>query len=273
MAEDFTPEEILCLDLLDSNEAEPGGAMAAGDAGDASLRREYLEILGLLPGELAEATPRAEVKGRILHAIGHGARPVRTEEARRHSATRAQSRWLPVAASVGFAVLAFSLGALFVQVQNQRVRIAELSNELVNAQALTAALAASQSRLAETRAHLAMATSQGAEFCPLNPPEGSPAQAARGVVVMQAGRDEWFLRIEGLAPCPRDRKYALWFATERGAVAGPTFAVKAGETVELTIMDQPEKVEAIMITLESEPAPLEPSMEPLLFGDERMQLL
>ncbi len=63
------------------------------------------------------------------------------------------------------------------------------------------------------------------------------------------------------------------FATDNGDVPGPIFEVKANEPIELTVSGRPEKINAIMITLEDEPVPPEPSTAPLLYGDERMQLL
>jgi len=275
-------EERLILDLLDGRGDEPAAlaapvapaAPAADDEVESGLLREYVEVLGLLPRALAEVRPRAEVKERILEAIGHGAAPLHRPTGSPAALPRADWRkWLlPLAASIAVATLAVT-GWLVIQVQDQRVRIAELSEELGNTRSLTAELAMSQGMLAEVRSRLAMVTAQGSQFCALRPPAGSPASGARGVVVMQAARNEWFLRIEGLEPCPQGRKYSVWFATEDGAVAGPIFAVKAGEAIELTVSGRPDKINAIMITLESEPAPSAPSMEPLLFGDERMQLL
>ena len=90
---------------------------------------------------------------------------------------------------------------------------------------------------------------------------------------MHPVQNQLFLRIEGLEPCPRGRKYTVWFATENGEVPGPIFAVKAGEAVELSVSGHPDKIDAIMITMEEEPVPRERATEPLLFGDEKMQLL
>lgn len=272
-------EERLILDLLDfrgDELAAPAAPIApdANDEAESRLLREYVEVLGLLPRALAEVRPRAEVKERILEAIGRGADTVRRPGGSPATTPRAGwSKWLlPLAASLAVATLAVT-GWLVIQVQGQRVQIAELSEELGNARSLSAEFAMSRRMLSEVRARLAMVTAEGAEFCPLRPPAGSPATGARGVVVMHADQSAWYLRIEGLEPCPQGRKYTVWFATEDGAVAGPIFGVKAGEAIELMVTDRPEKINAIMITLESEPSPEAPSMEPLLFGNERTQLL
>lgn len=269
-------QERLILDLLDArgDELAALAAPAADAEAESGLLREYVEVLGLLPRALAEVRPRAEIKERILAAIGRGAASVRRPGGGVPVARQAgwPAWFLPLAAGIAVATIVVT-GWLVIQMQNQKLRIVELSNEVEKTRSLTVALAASQGTLAEVRARLAMVTAEGAEFCPLRPPAGSPATGARGVVVMHADQTAWYLRIEGLEPCPQGRKYTVWFATDDGAVAGPIFAVKVGEAIELMVTDRPEEINAIMITLESEPAPQAPSMEPLLFGNERTQLL
>lgn len=259
----------LILDLLD---ARPG---AVGDPARAPrAAREYIELLGILPRALPEIAPGDGVRERILEEVGRETELRRSAPAPLVSApARRRPGWLmPLAASLAVAMVAVTAW-LVVQVRDQRVLIAELSQELEGSRAMAEALAASRAQLAEARSRLAMATTRGAEFCALTPPEGSPAAGALGVVVMHAGRDEWFLRIEGLAPCPAGRVYTVWFATPSGSVPGPVFVAKGGEAVELSITDRPEEIRAIMITLESEPDARTPSMEPLLFGNERIKLL
>ncbi len=244
------------------------------------LRREYLEVLGLLPYELEPVAPAAETKQRILAAVGGSS----TEEGRPASGPRVARGprvvapggrgWLlPLAASLALVLMAVS-GWLVLQVRAQRVLIADLSARLDQGRSTEAALVASRGMLAEARSRLDMMTAPGTQFCALRPPEGSLASGALGVVVMHPAGEDWFLRIEGLEPCSQGRKYVVWFSTESGEVPGPVFAVKnSGETVELSLTDQPPGIEAIMITLEADPTPQAPSMKPLLFGDERTQLL
>ncbi|MCP4201962.1 MAG: anti-sigma factor [bacterium] len=272
-------QERLILELLDSRVPDE---LLGGELGS-EFHREYVEVLGLLPRALPEVPPSAEVKDRILAAVEREAAADRERAASPRATTSIPARtagsvasrpnWLlPLAASIAVAMMAVT-GWLVIQVRDQQFQIAELSNELERAQSVTAALATSQGMLAEVRSRLALVTAPGAEFCALSPPEGSPATAARGMVVMHPVKDEWFLRIEGLGPCPRGRKYTVWFVTESGETPGPVFAVKANEAIELTVSGRPEGIEAIMITLEDDPVPEAPSMAPLLFGDERMQLL
>jgi hypothetical protein len=275
------PEERLVLDLLD---AQTGHRILSQES-ESVLRRQYLEVLGLLPQALAEVPPRTEVKARILDAVRVGeieARQVESEQVMDGprplvpQVARSTTGWptwtLPLAASIALAMMAVT-GWLVIQVQSQRIQIAALSSDLEAARSVVGGMATSQGMLAEVRSRLALVTAPGAEFCTLSPPPGSSAKGARGVVVMNPVQDEWFLRIEGLGRCPQGRKYTVWFATEGGDVPGPIFAVESDEPVELTVSGRPEKIKAIMITLESEPVPQAPSTAPLLFGDQRMQLL
>ncbi len=271
--------ERLILDLLDSQDP---ARFLGGETGS-ELRRQDVEVLGLLPRALAEVTPPAAVKERILEAVEREAGTdagrttgvgtvagIHSQPARSLSG---RTNWLlPLAASITVVMMAVT-GWLVIQVRDQQVRIAGLSSDLENARSVTAALATSQGMLAEVQSRLALVTAPGAEFCALRPPEGSSATGARGMVVMHPVKDEWFLRVEGLGPCPRGRKYTVWFVTEGGEMPGPIFAVKADEAIELTVSGRPDKIDAIMITLEEDPVPEAPSMAPLLFGDERMQLL
>lgn len=278
---EVTFEDRLILDLLEPAAGNEDPDPSAGEAGSetARLRREYLEVLGLLPYGLEPRSPSPETKQRILDAIGASSTSEHPDKvtALPHpsfaGAGRPGRNWLlPLAASIALVMISVA-GWLVLQVRGQQTRIAELSVQLDQARSATAALATSQGVLAEVRSRLALVTAPGAQFCALRPPEGSQAAGALGMVVMHPIKDEWFLRIEGLEPCAEGRKYVVWFSTEDGAEPGPMFTVESGEPVELTVSGRPQKINAIMITLEADPAPEAPSMEPLLFGDERMQLL
>lgn len=77
MNEDLSPEDRTILAALESLEAgggePPRPGETAGEATEAAetLTRLYIEVLGLVPYELEPATPRPEVKARLLSAI-HG---------------------------------------------------------------------------------------------------------------------------------------------------------------------------------------------------------
>lgn len=254
-------EERVLLDLLDR---ELGEEIPETDAGPL---REYLEVLGLLPGALEEITPREETKRRLLETVIGGA------QAAARPGPRSRTAWFPRLAAAFAALMIVVTTWVGVRLERQEMRIAELSTQLEAARGAAIELASARALLAQARSRLDMVTARGSEFCALSPPDGSSAAGARGVVVMGEGERDWFLRIEGLLPCPQGRKHTLWFATEAGPVRGPAFVVEAGEAVELTLGKRPDGIKAILITLESEPAPAAPSMEPLLFGNERLKLL
>ena len=293
-------EEAVILELLEGEPKTPDPNAPEPGSEAARLRREYREVLGLLPYGLEPGSPSPQSKARILESIELESieTPAGTERDREAAAARdavsgnrpdggatpgpvairstepGGRRWLlPLAASVAFAMMAVT-GWLVLQVRGQQTQIELLSAQLEEARSTATQQALAQGMLAEVRSRLELVTAPGAEYCALRPPEGSQAQGAVGMVVMHPVRDEWFLRIDGLKPCSKGRKYVLWFATENGAQPGPIFGVKSpGESIELTVSGRPPKIDAIMITLEADPMPEAPSMEPLLFGDERMQLL
>ncbi|MFQ5525488.1 MAG: anti-sigma factor [Thermoanaerobaculia bacterium] len=272
-------EDRLILDLLASGGEE---ALESGPDRDAQEiareRRAFLEVLGLLSYGIEPVAPSPAIRERILEAVGETTAAARAGDdsgiTPSGSAVSGSFNWLlPLAASVVF-VMMVATGWLVLQVRGQQTQIAELSSQLDRARSTEAELATSRGMLSEMRSRLELVTAPGSEFCALRPPEGSSAAKAVGMVVMHPVKDEWFLRIEGLEPCSQGRKYVLWFATEDGTQPGPIFGVKQpGDSIELTVSGRPSKIDAIMITLEADPMPEAPSMEPLLFGDERMQLL
>ena len=274
--EPISLEERLILELLESR----SGDAIPPETEESAVLRDFVEVLGLVPAALPEVSPRPEVRRRLLEtlATAGGGEPAAVMNSRRDaprevSASRFGSNRLAYLAASVAAALVLVSGWLVVQVQEQRAQIASLSRRVAEARAVSAELASARELLSQARTRLAIATARGAEFCALSPPVGSSAAGARGVLVMAASESEWFLKIEGLAPCPEGRKYTVWFATEDGPIRGPAFDVEAGASVELTLSRRREKIKAVMVTLESEPAPKAPSTKPLLFGDERTQVL
>ena len=285
-----SPEDKLILELLDS--ARPDALVrepsdSAEDLPVDKLRRDYLEVLGTLPSTQPSVVPPADLKHRVMKiatgsedtsAAGLDAFGPSSSFGRALPTEPAPHRWwLPLAASIAFGVMIVT-GWLVIRVQEQQGQIVELSAALEEARVKTATLLQSQGDALELRSRLSLVTSPGSEFCALRPTESALASGqgakARGTVVMHPADEDWFLRVEGLAPCPEGRKYALWFVTGERVVAGPVFDVKTPqEPVEIAGGERPDGITAIMITLESDSAPTAPSTEPVLYGDERMQVL
>jgi hypothetical protein len=119
-----------------------------------------------------------------------------------------------------------------------------------------------------------MMTASTAEFCALRPTVSCPNQQARGTIVMQRGRSDWFLRVEGLGPCEKGRQYKLWFITDSEPILGASFAVQGPhDLVEIRATGAPEGVKAVMITLEQPEVEAAPEAPVLLFGDQTMRIL
>ncbi len=273
--------------------AEIDALLAELGVEEAERLKADLEVLGLLPWSHETVVPAPEVKDRILAGIAsadveatgarssggpaptaedaEGARLLTYPPPADHSGP---TRWLmPLAASAILAMAAVT-GWLVVRVERQHAEIVQLSEDLSRAREATAALASSEGLLRDLKARLAMATRPGAQYCALKAPEGAPAPGAHATLVMHAADSNWFLRAEGLEPCDQGRRYVIWFVTDEGKVPAAIFQVKAGGApVEVLGSGRPAGIGAVMITLEADETPNEPTGEPVLYGDERMQLL
>ncbi|MGB6849487.1 MAG: anti-sigma factor, partial [Thermoanaerobaculia bacterium] len=221
----------------------------------------------------------SEVKDQLLAAL----EPVRATVASFPSTHQPSpgveggSRWhdwaLPLAAGLVFALLGLS-GWQYVQLERQRGTIDRLAAQLDEAHQRTAQLAEYQGRLESVDSRLALVTSSGVEVCTLKP-VGDPAPAeSRGVLFVASNRQHWYLKVEGLVPCPQGRSYQLWFITEDGVpVSAGTFDPKVGIRVELSSETMPAGTVAVSITLEPAGGSPEPSGPAVLYGDEAMRIL
>jgi hypothetical protein len=249
------------------------------DEDERRVCREYLETIGLLAYE-SEPMPLApEVKERLMAAL----EPVRATVAsfpsteQRSPGVERGSRWhdwaLPLAAGLVFALLGLS-GWQYVQLERQRESIDRLAGQLDQAHQQSAQLAEYQGRLESLNSRLALVTSSGVEVCTLKP-VGDPAPAeSRGVLFVAADRQHWYLKIDGLLPCPQGRSYQVWFINEDGVpVSGGTFDPKVGVRVELSSETMPTGTVAVSITLEPAGGSPEPSGPDVLYGDEAMRIL
>jgi hypothetical protein len=250
--------------------------------------REYLEVIGLLAYDNEPMAPRAEVKERLMRALGaprheesrgvEQATVASFPSARRRSpGAETTSRWhdwaLPLAAGLVFALLGLS-GWQYVQLERQRGTIDRLAAQLDQAHQRTAQLAEYQGRLESVDSRLALVTSSGVEVCTLKP-VGDPAPAeSRGVLFVAADHQHWYLKVEGLVPCPQGRSYQLWFINQDGVpVSAGTFDPKVGVRVELSSETMPAGTVAVSITLEPAGGSPEPSGPAVLYGDEAMRIL
>lgn len=277
------------LEALSRSEDAPERLLdELNDEEERRVCREYLETLGLLAYE-AEPMPLApEVKERLMASLGSTGKaapseaeqatvaPFPSSEQRPPDAQRG-SRWhdwaLPLAAGLVFALLGLS-GWQYVQLERQRQTIDRLAGQLDQASQSSARLAEYEGRLESVSSRLALVTSSGVEVCTLKP-VGEPAPTeSRGVLYVASDHQHWYLKIDGLLPCPQGRSYQVWFINKEGVpVSGGTFDPKAGVRVELSSETMPAGTVAVSITLEPAGGSPEPSGPAVLYGDEAMRIL
>lgn len=270
------PTAELLLDWLNSD-------FAPLTADDESSTREFLEVLGSLPYGLEEVTPAPRVKESIMLAISGGAAESDATVVESTGAvvvpmplrTRSRAaRWvLPLAAGLvliaGFAVRQQS------RVGEQQATIEQLASRLSDANRASVELAEMQGELDQAQSKLAMITSRGAGVCNLEPVgDGATHANSSGALFIGSDHQHWYLKIDGLEPCPMGRVYQLWFVDPDGGThnAG-TFEVESGVNVELTSETMPEGTRAVKVTLEPRGGSEQPTGPEVLSGTEMTRVL
>lgn len=274
------------LDRLNDN-----GTPSVGDRGEFSqsdsdeLIREYLEVLGLLPYDLEPAEPSPVVKEKLMRAIeGNLSSDVRSPADPVDSSKgaevitmpdRKRPGWaLPLAASLAFALLGLSIWQS-THLTSQKGTIEDLAGRLHDANQQIADATDYREGLRKAESNLALVSSPGVEVCALHPADAELSQKdARGTLFVAANHDSWYLRLDGLVPCPLGRKHQIWFVKSDGtAESGGVFDVKPGEGIEVTSDIMPADTVAVMITLEPEGGSVEPTGPSVLYGDDMMRIL
>ena len=282
-------EEQLVQDLLDGlNDSVTPAVLGAGEAGGRStdhLVREYLEVFGLLGLEPESGSVPADLKSRILASLepgdtkvtsprtGSGDEPVTGEVVALSS--RRKAGWiLPLAAGLAIALLGVTLWQT-THLSQQQTTIEKLSDRLHAANLEIADASVTIQDLRQAADNLALVSSPGVEVCSLRPGDAAEAQKdARGTLFVAADHTRWYLKLEGLVPCPLGREHQIWFVTRNGkAVSGGLFEVEPGQGIEIAAELMPEETVAIMITLEPEGGSEQPTGPSVLYGDEVMRIL
>lgn len=270
-------EERLLEDLLDHLEVDPFPEPTEADP-QATLVREYVETLGLMPFEMDPVTPSESVKKRIMQAA-EGTRPgVARGEDVAPMVPMPASGWrrlaLPLAAGVALAMLGVSSWQ-YTRLQSQSGTIERLASQLSEANKMTAELTESRHELEAAQRKLALVTSHGVEICPLQPIRSSQdAGELRGTLFVTANHQSWYLHIDGLEPCPQGRAYQLWFVMSDGSSAsGGLLEAKSGTCLEVTADGMPVGTIAISVTLEPAGGSSAPSGPEVLYGDELTRIL
>jgi len=285
---EMASEDRLILELVEElqvGSAPPEVDEVSSADSDQGLRRAYSELLGLLPYELEPMAPAPEVREAILRAAGGGRATVSSMErvealrppkspAGRASGEARQQRWiLPLAAGLAVALLGLSAWQ-FRLIQDQQQTIDRISAQLSGFGEAIPAAGSLRSEVAALESNLALVASPGVEVCTLWP-SGEPAlsPAARGVLYVAADHQRWYLSIEGLAPCPADHAYQVWFHAPGGPVSAGTLRTDGRTRLEMSSHSMPEGTKGVSITLEPEAGSPRPAGPRVLFGDEVMRIL
>ncbi|MEJ2084076.1 MAG: anti-sigma factor [Acidobacteriota bacterium] len=258
-----------------------------------TIAREYVELLGLLPYELDTESPSSALKGRIASAVEATLVPAPSETGRgilltpsapgseavtsvaaRQRASTGSPGLLALAACFAVALLGISIWQS-AHLAEQRTTIEELAGRLQDANSQIADLEDFKEGLRQARNNLALVSSPGVEVCTLRPAEKALAQEnAHGTLFVAADHKSWYMRLEGLVPCPLGRKHQIWFVRRDGsAVSGGLFEVEAGQGIEISSELMPIDTVAVMITLEPQGGSDSPTGPSVLYGDDVMQIL
>jgi len=242
---------------------------------EVGLWREYSELAGLIPYAVDPVIPPPEIRARVLAAV-----EPRPEAApgplvfRQPTATTYGRRSLALlAAALGFVAIGLGIvsGSLYRRQQLQSARLEELSLEIARSRAEPSARAVSYEDVQRLRT---LVTASGGRRCRLAPPRDDPAQPrARGTLIFDSERSEYFLAARDLEPCKEGQVYRLWFMVDGEPIAGQAFHVKAGTPVTLGAEGMPAEANGILVTLQRDDGSREPSGERVLWGDESEDML
>jgi len=290
---------LAALALLEAEDLErvlhdmlrPGDGEAA--EADVTLRRLYVETLGLLAREAPEAPADriAAVRGRLMAAIGGATaddpEPARTGEVVPF-ASSARSTGEPAAPAphrrswLGAVAALFAVGAIglagwfYYQLDRTQQTLAHLESERTLLSERLDRQEALIRRSAGMSDFVNAVSTAGVEICPLRP-VGDPAlhPKAFAALYMPPGSGQWYLLASNLEP--GQGVYKVWLNTPTGA--RPVGVLEAGQDSALQFELPPDLDErhdlmlSITVTLEPSPDMPDPSGPMVLFGDEKMKVL
>lgn len=248
--------------------------LAQGEPTD-ELRREYAELVGLLPYALEPQEPSEHLTARLLAAVRQDQREDHLHRSVRQLTLAHASRrkWMmPLAAGLMLWMGGVSFW-LYRQAGEQKSAIAQLTQQLSTAEARTARLVSMQEKYAWSRANLALVTAPGVGVCSLGRASEDAPAAARGALYVASDHQHWYMMVEGLEPSAEGYAYQLWFVSQGVPVSGGTFEPRPGAPVELASDKMPPDVDAVSITLEPREGATRPTGPEILFGDEMVQVL
>ncbi|HEY4589794.1 MAG TPA: hypothetical protein VII86_11245, partial [Thermoanaerobaculia bacterium] len=244
-------EDLTILAALEGWIDAPPGAPRQDETTE-MLSRLYIEVLGLIPYELAPVSPSAGAKDRLMAAVRGEPLPAAAEPAQpvmprmpppvpiqeprptppaiavQPSRVR---RWpLALAATLALALLGLS-GWLYSRVGAQRATIAGLQRQLSSERAKSEGAAAWVRRHENESLDLRQSLELPVLVSSLRPvgPAGQPPLQpdAHGMLFVAADHQHWYLSLQGLQPAPEGQVYKLWFMADRPVGSG-SFTARPG---------------------------------------------
>lgn len=292
-AEDRAIEQALSQAMATGSEPR---LLQGGEDVDPAQVREYTELLGLLPYELAPQNPAPNLKQEILNRVRSGSAtadsnaesanplqaPVSPAAWQQPASVPAPRRaWGNLALAAGFAACLLGLGFVGGLAWQQSQEIDQLNQRLATAETAASPLAgplADQVALArqETavlRDRLEMITVIARQAYPMRPVSHSnSAPPADGIVYVCGQHQRWYLSLQGLEPAGANEEYRLWFMTENGRVDGGVLEVDPDRPTEMDALSMPQGVRGFAVTLESVGPRAEPESLTILLGENAIKL-
>lgn len=271
MSNDLSAEDraiLAALEVLESGtepqtsaRAERGRPLLLQASGEdrKALSRPYLELFGLLACGLDPETPPSSARERLLAELSRPAPlgfPVPLPERSRRQPAAAPRWQLGLAAGLLLCLAGTSAWLYQGRLQQDRT-IAGLRRQLETERLGGGSSLAERDRLArqlvEMQGRLALVSSPGTIVSNLLPEGDRPVQpGARGVLLVAADHQHWFLALSGLGPAGPGRCYRLWWESDGGMRHAGTFDAVSGRPIEMSSAVMPPGTRGAMVTLELE---------------------
>ena len=258
-----------------------GPSLLRGGETDTKLVREYTELLGLLPYELAASAPSPELKERIMARVARGdaEAEIGSRDAVASEASTVVPFERPVAAPrpvwrvARAAVLAASLvgvGFLGATVRQQSQQIARLNDQVAAASVGSGEIQRMREEAETYRSRLHMVTNVARHAYPLHTVSAIDSrQKPEGIVYVCGMHQQWYLSLRGLEPPPEGSEYHLWFMTDDGKVDGGVLDVRAGASIEMEDLTMPRGTHGFEVTLDKRD---DPESLTILLGEDVVNL-
>jgi len=290
-------EDRIILALLEASGREGADPETLEAVQEGSvLGRAYTELLGLIPRELAPATPSPQVKQRLMAAVSEprardtdgttdegspagevvpihtrlpkGDAPTRAVADRAARRTADRFRSFLVAAVIAFMMVGVS-GWFYLQLRQQRETVAQLQKELEATHLRLEELDAGRRDMVASLRDMGMMPSEPVMWCPLRPTGGEALQPdAHGSLLLAMQHGRWSVRIHNLEPATAGHVYVLWFLKEDATIKKVSLG-RGDRPVQISAAGLPGPMTAAAVTLETSMDAAEPSGPRILYGHSR----